>query len=133
MEWFNGGVRQSPGPWNALGKVKFIFPNSFNIYLHDTPAKSLFEQNTRAFSHGCIRLHEPLKMAQWVLRNQPPWTPEKIDEAMDRTEELYVTIKKPVPVFVGYFTAWVDEKGEINFRDDIYGHDEKMARYLFTN
>ena len=133
MEWFNGGVRQSPGPWNALGKVKFIFPNSFNIYLHDTPAKSLFEQNTRAFSHGCIRIQDPLKMAQWVLRNQPSWTPEKIDEAMNRTEELYVTIKKPLPVFVGYFTAWVDEKGEINFRDDIYGHDEKMARYLFTN
>ena len=72
-------------------------------------------------------------MANWVLRNQAPWTPQKIDEAMNGTEELYVTIKNPVPVFVGYFTAWVDSKGEINFRDDIYGHDQKMARYLFTN
>jgi len=133
MEWYNGGVRQLPGPWNALGKVKFVFPNSFNIYLHDTPTKSLFEESSGAFSHGCIRIQEPGRMAKWVLRNQPPWTPEKIDEAMDSTEELYVTIKNPVPVFVGYFTAWVDSKGEINFRDDIYGHDQKMARYLFTN
>jgi L,D-transpeptidase YcbB len=133
MEWYNGGVRQIPGPWNALGKVKFLFPNSYNIYLHDTPSKSLFAENSRTFSHGCIRIQDPYKMANWVLRNQAPWTPQKIDEAMNGTEELYVTIKNPVPVFVGYFTAWVDSKGEINFRDDIYGHDQKMARYLFTN
>jgi L,D-transpeptidase YcbB len=133
MEWHNGGVRQIPGPWNALGKVKFLFPNSYNIYLHDTPSKSLFAENSRTFSHGCIRIQDPYKMANWVLRNQAPWTPQKIDEAMNGTEELYVTIKNPVPVFVGYFTAWVDSKGEINFRDDIYGHDQKMARYLFTN
>ena len=133
MEWYNGGVRQVPGPWNALGKVKFMFPNSFNIYLHDTPSKQLFDQSTRAFSHGCIRIQEPAKMAQWVLRDQSKWTPEKIEEAMNGSEELYVTLKKPIPVYVGYFTAWVDDKGELNFRDDIYGHDEKMARYLFTN
>jgi L,D-transpeptidase YcbB len=133
MEWFSNGVRQLPGPWNALGKVKFVFPNSYNIYLHDTPSKILFEQSSRAFSHGCIRIQEPEKLAQWVLRDQPLWTQEKIHEAMNGSEELYVTLKKPIPVFVGYFTAWVDEKGEINFRDDIYGHDEKMARYLFTN
>jgi murein L,D-transpeptidase YcbB/YkuD len=72
-------------------------------------------------------------MAQWVLRDQSKWTPEKIEEAMNGSEELYVTLKKPIPVYVGYFTAWVDDKGELNFRDDIYGHDEKMARYLFTN
>jgi murein L,D-transpeptidase YcbB/YkuD len=133
MEWFSRGVRQLPGPWNALGKVKFVFPNSYNIYLHDTPAKILFEQSTRAFSHGCIRIQEPEKLAKWVLRNQPPWTPDKIDEALNRTEELFVTIKNPIPVFIGYFTAWVDHSGQINFRDDIYGHDKKMARYLFTN
>ncbi len=132
MEWHNNTVRQKPGPWNALGEVKFLFPNSYNIYLHDTPSKSLFEQNKRAFSHGCIRVAEPKKLAEWVLRNQPPWAPERIAKAMNATKEQFVTVKNPIPVFIGYFTAWVDDSGLINFRDDIYGHDKKMAGYLFT-
>ncbi len=132
MEWNNGGVRQKPGANNSLGKVKFLFPNSYNIYLHDSPAKSLFDEPKRAFSHGCIRLAEPKKLAMWTLRNQPEWTESRIDKAMNAGKEKYVTLTTTIPVFLGYFTAWVDEEGKINFRDDIYGHDNKLAEHLFN-
>ncbi len=124
-------IRQKPGGANALGKVKFIFPNSYNIYFHDTPAKSLFNEASRAFSHGCIRLAEPAKLAEYLLRDQPEWTPEKIKEAMSASKEKWVTLKKTVPVFISYFTAWVDSEGLLNFRDDIYGHDKALAKHLF--
>jgi murein L,D-transpeptidase YcbB/YkuD len=124
-------IRQKPGGGNALGRVKFIFPNSYNIYFHDTPAKSLFNESSRAFSHGCIRLGEPVKLAEYLLRDQPEWTPEKIKEAMNASKEKWVTLKKSVPVFISYFTAWVDSEGLLNFRTDIYGHDKKMAAHLF--
>ncbi len=125
-------IRQRPGGKNALGKVKFLFPNSFNIYFHDTPAKSLFSKDKRAFSHGCIRLKEPEKLANYVLRNQPEWTPEKIREAMDSGEEKFVKVKKPIPVVVTYYTAWVDERGQLNFREDIYGHDSRLMEKMFS-
>ena len=125
-------VRQKPGPGNALGKVKFLFPNSFNIYFHDTPSKSLFEKDKRAYSHGCIRVKEPEKLANYVLRNQPEWTAEKINEAMNSGEEKYVKVKNPIAVVVTYYTAWVDENGRLNFREDIYGHDEKLAQKMFN-
>lgn len=126
-------IRQLPGPKNSLGKVKFLFPNSFDIYFHDTPAKSLFSSDKRAFSHGCIRLSDPVKMANYVLRNQSEWTPEKIDEAMNSGQEQYVRVKDPIPVVITYYTAWVDEDGILNFRDDIYGHDATLAQKMFTN
>ena len=124
-------IRQKPGPKNALGKVKFLFPNSFNIYLHDTPVKSLFEKDKRAYSHGCIRVREPEKLAQYVLRNQPEWTPEKIEEAMNSNEQKFVKVKDPIPVLITYYTAWVDENGQLNFREDIYGHDTDLASKMF--
>ena len=124
-------IRQKPGGKNALGKVKFLFPNSFNIYFHDTPAKSLFAKDKRAYSHGCIRLKEPVKLANYVLRNQPEWTPEKIEEAMNKDEQRFVKVKDPIPVVITYYTAWVDENGQVNFRDDIYGHDGKLAEKMF--
>ena len=124
-------IRQKPGGKNALGKVKFLFPNSFNIYFHDTPAKSLFSQDKRAYSHGCIRLSEPAKLANYVLRNQPEWTPEKIEEAMNSGDQKFVNVKNPIPVVITYYTAWVDENGQINFREDIYGHDGRMAGKMF--
>lgn len=124
-------IRQKPGGKNALGKVKFLFPNSFNIYFHDTPAKSLFSQDKRAYSHGCIRLSEPAKLANYVLRNQPEWTPEKIEEAMNSGEQKFVNVKNPIPVVITYYTAWVDENGQINFREDIYGHDGRLAGKMF--
>ncbi len=124
-------IRQLPGEKNALGKVKFLFPNSFNIYFHDTPAKSLFEKDKRAYSHGCIRLREPEKMADYVLRNQPEWTSEKIEDAMNAGKEKFVKVKDPIPVLITYYTAWVDENGQLNFREDIYGHDSDLATKMF--
>jgi len=125
-------IRQKPGEKNALGRVKFLFPNSFNIYFHDTPVKSLFAKEKRAYSHGCIRLKEPEKMANYVLRNQPEWTPEKIEEAMNSGDQKFVKVKDPIPVVVTYYTAWVDENGLLNFRDDIYGHDMALAQKMFN-
>ena len=126
-------IRQRPGDKNALGKVKFLFPNSFNIYFHDTPVKSLFEKDKRAYSHGCIRLKEPEKLANYVLRNQPEWTPEKIEEAMNSGEQKFVKVKDPIPVIVTYYTAWVDANGQLNFRDDIYGHDDHLMQKMFSS
>ena len=126
-------IRQRPGGANALGKVKFIFPNSYNIYFHDTPSKSLFENEKRAFSHGCIRISNPTKMAEYLLRNQPEWTVKKIYNAMNALKEVWVPLKEQVPVLITYFTAWVDIEGKLNFRDDVYGNDEKMSKLLFIH
>ncbi|HET9431068.1 MAG TPA: L,D-transpeptidase family protein [Chitinophagaceae bacterium] len=126
-------IRQLPGPGNALGRVKFLFPNSFNIYFHDTPSKSLFNKDKRAYSHGCIRISDPIRMANYVLRNQPEWTPERISEAMNSGEEKYVKVKDPIPVIITYYTAWVDERGQLHFREDIYDHDKKLAKKMFTS
>ena len=133
MEWNGKSVRQKPGPSNALGLVKFLFPNSYNIYMHDTPSKDLFNENKRTFSHGCIRLSEPKKLAEFLLRNNSNWNSDKITKAMNLGKEQYVTLKEPIPVFIGYFTAWVDHTGKLNFRDDVYGHDKSMAEHLFVN
>ncbi len=132
MEWNGGAVRQKPGPRNSLGLVKFLFPNSYNIYLHDTPSKSLFKETKRAFSHGCIRLSEPKRLAEYLLRNDPGWNEASITKAMNSGKEKYVTLKQTIPVFIGYFTAWVDHDGKLNFRDDVYGHDKEMAEHLFA-
>lgn len=126
-------IRQKPGGENALGKVKFLFPNSFNIYFHDTPSKSLFAKDKRAFSHGCIRLSDPAKMANYLLKNQSGWDAVKVEEAMNSGEEKFVKLKKPVPVLITYYTAWVDENGQLNFREDIYGHDAQLTKKMFTS
>jgi len=125
-------IRQLPGEKNSLGRVKFLFPNSFNIYFHDTPAKSLFDKDKRAYSHGCIRLSDPEKMATYLLRDNSEWTPEKIDEAMNSGHEQFVKLKKAVPVLITYYTAWVDDNGQLNFRDDIYTHDQKLGSKMFA-
>jgi murein L,D-transpeptidase YcbB/YkuD len=125
-------IRQLPGEKNELGKVKFLFPNSFNIYFHDTPHKELFKSDKRAFSHGCIRLSEPARMAEFLLEDQS-WTARKIDSAMNGGKEKYVKVKKTVPVLIYYYTAWTDEQGHLQWRDDIYGHDKAMAQKLFTD
>ncbi|HEX8462456.1 MAG TPA: L,D-transpeptidase family protein [Segetibacter sp.] len=126
-------IRQLPGPKNSLGKVKFLFPNSFDIYFHDTPAKTLFNSDKRAYSHGCIRLSDPFKMASYVLKDQKEWTAEKIDAAMNKGEEQFVKVKNPIPVLITYYTAWVDENGVLNFRDDIYNHDTNLLKKMFVN
>jgi len=126
-------IRQKPGGKNSLGRVKFLFPNNYNIYFHDTPAKSLFSREKRAFSHGCMRLADAKKLAVYLLRDQPDWTEEKIEKAMNQGDEKWVTLKQHIPVYVSYFTAWVGKDGLVHFRDDIYGHDRKMAERLFVN
>jgi murein L,D-transpeptidase YcbB/YkuD len=125
-------IRQLPGDKNQLGKIKFLFPNRFNIYFHDTPFKDLFNRDKRAFSHGCIRLREPVKLAEYLLVDQPEWTPAKIDSAMNSGKEKYVRVKEPVPVLIYYYTAWVDDNNQLQFRDDIYGHDERLAKKMFV-
>lgn len=126
-------IRQLPGDKNQLGKIKFLFPNSYNIYFHDTPYKGLFEKDKRAYSHGCIRLSEPVKLAEYLMRDQPEWTTEKIQEAMESGKEKFVRVKDPVQVLIYYYTAWVDANGRLQFRDDIYDRDKRMAGKLFTD
>ena len=130
MEWNNGNVRQKPGVRNSLGLVKFLFPNSNNIYLHDTPSKSLFQRESRAFSHGCIRVAKPKELAEAILANDSKWDSEKIDLAMHKGEETWYTIKNEIPVYIGYFTAWMDREGNINFFEDVYNRDVQLAALL---
>lgn len=126
-------IRQLPGRDNALGRVKFLFPNTFDIYLHDTPHKGLFAKQNRTLSHGCIRVAKPDSLAQYILRNQPEWTPEKITAVMNSGKEKTVEVKSPVAVSISYLTAWVDENGRLNFRKDVYDYDKKTAARMFTN
>jgi murein L,D-transpeptidase YcbB/YkuD len=130
MEWNDGNVRQKPGKNNSLGLVKFIFPNSNSIYLHDTPSKSLFEKESRAFSHGCVRVGKPCDLAITILKEDTAWTPEKIDAAMHAGKEKSYTLKNKIPVHIGYFTAWVDLNGELNFYEDVYKRDERLAKLI---
>jgi len=122
--------RQRPGSSNALGFVKFMFPNQFNVYLHDTPADSLFARAARSFSHGCVRLEQPEQLAQYVLADQPEWTPERIREAMHSGQEKTVKLTGPLPVYLGYWTARVSADGILQFRDDLYGVDARQLSLL---
>ncbi len=124
-------VRQTPGEHNALGQVKFLFPNSFNIYFHDTPEKELFKRTKRAYSHGCIRLSEPMKLANYLLKDTE-WDAAKVDSLMLDGEEKYIRVKDPVPVIIAYNTCWVNDQGLLEFREDIYDFDKKVAKKLFT-
>lgn len=128
MEYTGNGVRQKPGGNNALGKVKFLFPNSYNIYFHDTPAKDKFNYTQRTFSHGCIRLSEPRKLAMYLLRNEPAYTEPVIDSLMNQQRETQVQLKKRLPVYILYMTAFVNSAGQIQFRKDVYGQDEKVKQ-----
>jgi len=124
-------VRQLPGEWNELGRIKFLFPNNLHIYFHDTPHKWLFNKDQRAFSHGCIRLAEPVQLAAFLLKNKPEWTPEKINNAMKSDNEKSLKLTPPVPVLIYYYTSWVGADGNIQFRKDIYGHDKDFAKRIF--
>jgi len=126
----NVQIRQRPGAKNSLGLVKFLFPNKFDVYLHDTPAGSLFAKLERDFSHGCVRVEKPVDLARWVLRDQPEWTAPRIDAAMHAGREQHVALERRIPVYIVYATAWVDEEGRLNFRDDLYGHDARQRAML---
>jgi murein L,D-transpeptidase YcbB/YkuD len=125
-------IKQKPGPANSLGLVKFLFPNSYSIYLHDTPSKSLFGESSRAFSHGCIRVGEPAKLASFLLKNDTTWTSENISKAMNSGIEKQITLKQKVPVFIAYFTAFTDRSNKLNFRKDIYNRDEQLASMIIS-
>ncbi len=124
------GLRQRPGPNNALGNVKFIFPNDLNIYLHDTPGKTAFDRSNRSLSHGCVRVAEPERLATWALGPNGGWDVARVSAAMDSTEEQKVPLTRKIPVFLAYLTAWAEDDGTVNFRDDIYGHDDKVIAAL---
>ena len=123
-------VRQKPGEKNSLGLAKFIFPNSENVYMHGTPAQSLFARARRDFSHGCIRLENPAALAQWVLRDDPSWTKERIEAAMKADHPTQVNLKHKLTVILFYDTAYVGNSGRVRFSDDIYGHDAKLEEAL---
>jgi murein L,D-transpeptidase YcbB/YkuD len=123
-------VRQMPGPKNSLGLVKFLFPNSYNVYMHDTPATEFFAQSRRDFSHGCIRLEKPADLAAWVLRDNPSWTPERIRAAMNGNAPQQVNLAHPIPVLIVYATVIVLEDGLVHFYDDIYRQDTALQQVL---
>ncbi len=123
-------VRQVPGPRNSLGLVKFEFPNPYDVYMHATPARGLFTQSSRAFSHGCIRVEQPEELAAWVLRNNGDWTPERIHAAMNGSETFRVSLQEPVPVLIVYGTAIVLQNGEVHFFEDVYGEDAALEQRL---
>ena len=124
-------LRQRPGPNNSLGLVKFIFPNNAAVYLHSTPATQLFARTRRDFSHGCVRVEDPIGLAEWVMKNEPGgWSRDRIVEAMNGGSPTRVVLKKPFPVIIFYTTVLVDPEGPVSFYDDIYGHDETLAGAL---
>ncbi len=127
---FSFKLRQEPGPLNPLGRLKFLFPNKFAVYLHDTPARGLFRNFARGFSHGCIRVEKPLELAAALLRDGARHSKENILERIDSGVRETIPLRNPVPVHILYWTAWVDDRGTIQFREDIYGRDIPLATAL---
>jgi L,D-transpeptidase YcbB len=126
-------IRQKPGLNNALGKIKFVFPNNYSIYLHDTPSKNFFNENKRAFSHGCIRVEQPRKLALYLLRDEKNWNEEKVDKILKTNTTTSIPIKPNIAVYIVYFTAWVDNTGQLNFRNDLYKLDSQLEKEIFDN
>ena len=131
MEWNDGKVRQKPGKTNSLGLVKFMFPNSNNIYLHDTPAKSLFNKESRAFSHGCVRVEKARDLAVAILKDDKKMNASKIDAAMNAGTEKNYSLDHKIPVYIAYFTAWANPDGTVNFYEDVYNRDNRLAQMLY--
>jgi len=127
---FTYKLRQEPGPKNLLGRIKFIFPNKFAVYLHDTPKRFLFKENNRDFSSGCIRVEEPISLAVYLLQDDPSWTRERLMETIENGIPQVIGLKRPIMVHLQYWTAWVDENGKLNFRYDIYDRDKPLDRAL---
>ena len=127
-ENFRYRLRQDPGPWNPLGRVKFMFPNRFNVYIHDTPSRELFDKTVRMFSSGCIRIEKPIELAEYVLRDDLNWQRENILDAIDREVEQTVQFREPIWVHLLYWTAWVNEDGITHFVRDIYGRDKRLEK-----
>lgn len=125
----NGGIQQLPGPWNALGQIAFMFPNRFNVYMHDTPARELFEAPDRAHSHGCIRVQRPRELAALLLAHDG-WSPARIDSAIAAGHRSVTWLRRPIPVHITYATAFSDDAGVLQFRPDVYGRDALLQRVM---
>lgn len=124
-------LRQDPGPWNALGKIKFIFPNVYSVYMHDTPAHNLFDRTRRNFSHGCIRVSDGLSLALFLLKNQgEEWPVEKFKAIYNQEQRKVIHLSIPVPVHITYLTTWVDKTGTMYFNSDIYSRDAQLYSTL---
>ncbi len=128
QEDFKYRIVQSPGAGNALGKIKFIFPNKYDVYLHDTPDHSLFEREDRALSHGCVRVDKPLDLATYLLKEDPNWDRDKIQKTIISGKQKVVPLATKVPIYIVYVTSWVDPDGTIQFREDLYKYDKGMAK-----
>jgi len=124
------GIIEPPGPKNPLGKVKFMFPNNQSIYLHDTPEKHLFNKHERTFSHGCVRVEDAVTLAQHLIKFVPGWSSERIQKKLKSNKTQWLTLKEPVPIYLLYWTSWVDERGEIHFQKDVYKKDRAILRML---
>ncbi len=129
----NYKLRQNPGPSNPLGRVKFLFPNKYSVYLHDTPNRGYFQRSQRNFSHGCIRVEKPVDLAEFVLSSDPSWTEAKIQSAINRGTTQTVDLPVPVPVYILYFTAWANSDGTVSFHKDIYGLDQVLQNALLQS
>jgi murein L,D-transpeptidase YcbB/YkuD len=124
-------LRQDTGEKNALGRVKFMFPNKYNVYIHDTPAKSLFNKDLRVFSHGCLRVENPFDLTEVILRDQG-WSRARIDAQVQSGKRRIVKLKRKIPVYVTYITAFANKDGSVHFRRDVYGRDGELAEQLLT-
>jgi murein L,D-transpeptidase YcbB/YkuD len=126
---FRYTLRQDPGPGNALGQIKFMFPNKYSIYIHDTPSKGLFSRSQRTFSHGCMRVQDPVELGEIILGTQG-WTADKIRNVIASGRKTVVNLEEPLPVHVTYLTAWVNKDGSVHFRNDVYGRDKRLKEGL---
>jgi murein L,D-transpeptidase YcbB/YkuD len=136
--WSDGAINpyqyrivQKSGPDNSLGLIKFVMSNDMSVYMHDTPNHRLFSKSYRALSHGCVRLDEPAKFAEYLLRDQNGWTMERIMKAMNESNPAAIHLKKHYSVYIEYRTAWVADDGQVHFREDIYGHDKKQLQQMY--
>jgi murein L,D-transpeptidase YcbB/YkuD len=126
-------LRQEPGEGNSLGRIAFMMPNKYNIYLHDTPAKSLFDRASRGFSHGCIRVQNPTRLAEVIFRDieqDSKWTPDTLQAAIDTSQNQIVSLRRPIPVHLAYITAFANKDGTVHFRRDVYRRDSRLMALL---
>jgi murein L,D-transpeptidase YcbB/YkuD len=122
--------RQAPGSRNPLGSIKFLFPNAFSVYMHDTPNRNLFDKALRAMSHGCIRIEEPLRLASYLLKDTGVWSGDSLRAAIDKGSRERITLPSPVPVYLTYFTAFTENNGKPGFREDVYDRDAALQKAL---
>jgi murein L,D-transpeptidase YcbB/YkuD len=123
-------LRKDPGPYNPMGRAKFLFPNKYDVYLHDSPNRSIFSRPKRTFSSGCIRIEKPLELTEYILKDSPGWSGKRIDAEIESGRSTLINAFVPLPIYIQYWTVWVDSSGKIQFREDIYGRDAVLEQAL---